>query len=229
MCDPLTIAGIALTAGSTVANTIGANRARAARDDALAAERIRQRGFDQESQALNAESQDRYLDFEGQREGKATELGEFFADQRIETADANQAATEGTVLPPSSSNLTIREEGKQRGTARAFADQQGEALGELRSFGDLLSDIGRDQARDASLISQIGGFKRGSSGVLPLELEEASQAGNKFKLFGDILGLGGSIAVGKGLSGGKVTTSGFVDPWANLRRPTGAASLYGVS
>lgn len=44
MCDPITIAGIALTAGSTIANTIAANRVQRARDDALAAERIRQRG-----------------------------------------------------------------------------------------------------------------------------------------------------------------------------------------
>ena len=40
MCDPITIAGIALTVGSTVANTIAQNKVQAARNNAMAAERI---------------------------------------------------------------------------------------------------------------------------------------------------------------------------------------------
>lgn len=204
MCDPITIAGIALTAGSTVANTMAASKAQGARDDALAAERIRQRGFDDETSVLNEQSRARYDDFEGQQDAKANELGQYFSSQQVAAGDQNAAATAETTVPQSGSDLTVREEAKQRGQARDFTDKTGAALGNLRAFGDVLGNISRGQARDASLIGQIGGFKQGSSNVVPLELDQANQAGNGLKLFGDILGLGGSIAVGKGLSGSSV-------------------------
>lgn len=201
MCDPITIAGIALTAGSTVANTMAASKAQHARDDALAAERIRQNGYDQETSALNEQSRGRYDDFEGQQNAKADELGQYFSGQQVAAGDQNAAATAETTVPQSGSSLTVREEDKQRGQARDFTDKTGAALGNLRAFGDVLGGISRGQARDASLIGQIGGFKQGSSNVLPLELDKANQAGSGLKLFGDILGLGGSLAVNKGLSG----------------------------
>jgi hypothetical protein len=201
MCTPLAIAGLALTAGSTVANTIAQGQVTRARNDALAAERIRQGQLDQEAEALNAQSRDRYDDFEGQQGEKASELGQYFTDQKIENSDANAAVTQEQTAPQSGSSLTVREEQKQRDKATAFTDQQGEALGNLRAFGDLLGGISRDQARDASQIGQIGGFKRGSSNVIPLELEAANQKGSGMRLFGDVLGLGGSLALNKGLGG----------------------------
>lgn len=204
MCDPVTIAGIALTGASTVANTIAQGKVQRARDDAMAAERIRQNKFDQEADALNVQSRERYDDFGGQQDDKAAELGQYFKDQKIEAADANAAAVAEQTIPQSGSALTVREEQKQRGKATAFADQQGEALGNLRAFGDLLGGISREQARDATTIGQIGGFKRGSSNVLPLELEAANSKGNGIKLFGDLLGLGGSLALNKGLGGSYV-------------------------
>lgn len=205
MCDPLTIAGIALTAGSTVANSIAQGQVARARNDALAAERIRQAGYDRETDALNTQSQDRYQDFSGQQDQRGQELGDYFSGQSIESADANAAAAQEQSVAPTSSNITMREEAKQRGNAKAFTDEQGRRLGDLRSFGDLLGGIGREQARDASLIGQIGGFKRGSSAVLPYELEAANSAGGGAKMFGDILGLGGGLLSGAGLSGGSAS------------------------
>jgi hypothetical protein len=124
----------------------------------------------------------------------------------------------------------VAEEAKKRGEARAYADQQGNALGDLRSFGDLLGGIGREQARDASEIGQINSFKRGSAEVLPFELEAANGKGKTAQLFGDVLGLGGSLAVGAGLSGG-LGGAKVVDPWAGMRsvgKPSGNLfSLFG--
>ena len=59
----MTIAGLALTAGSTVANYSAQAQIEAARNDALAAERIRQNGLNQEADALNLTSRDRYKEF----------------------------------------------------------------------------------------------------------------------------------------------------------------------
>lgn len=195
MCDPLTIAGIALTAGSTVMNSIGASKAAAARDDALAAERVRQKSLDSEAQTLNTQSQDRYQDFSGQQDAQSQQLGDFFQNQTVAEPTTAEA------LPTSTSNITVQEEANQRAKARDFTGHQAAALGNLRAFGDLLGGIGRQQARDASLVGQIGGFKTGSSNVLPLELDEASHKGDGFKLFGDILGGLGSVATMGGMSG----------------------------
>ena len=238
MCDPITIAGIALTAGSTLANSIAQGKIAKARANVMSAERTRQNAFDQEAQALNTQSQDRYQDFGGQQADKASELGKYFTDQKIEDAGANQAATQELNVPQSGSNVVVQEEQKQRGKADAYGAQQGAALGNLRSFGDLLGGIGREQARDAGTIGQIGGFKRGSSNVLPFELEGANSAGAGAQMFGDILGLAGSVALGKGLSSGANPLKQFpsapklaasADPWAGMRNVGNAYSIYGAA
>lgn len=190
--------GLLATGGGYVANTVGANAAANAREDALTAERIRQQALDQQARAVNANSQDRYKDFEGKQEEKAKTLGDYFAPPP-EAGPANAAAA--TAGPTSSNSIVTREMAKQSGKAKAFTDQQGAALGDLRSFGDLLGENSRLQARDAGQIGQIGGFKRGSSNILPLELDAAAQEGAGARMLGDILGLAGSIGINAGLSG----------------------------
>lgn len=198
MCDPLTIAGAALSVGSTVANNMAASKQAKARDQALAAERIRQQGFDREAQALNTQSQDRYQDFEGQREVKAESLGDYFATE-VPT-EANAAAA--SVMPTATNDIVTREMNKKAGEAKQFTDQQAGALAQMRSFGDLLGDTSRLQARDGAEIGQIGGFKRGSSNIVPLELEAAAQKGGGLKFLGDVLGGFGGLALNAGLTKG---------------------------
>lgn len=205
ICDPLTIAGVALTAGSTVANSMAASKVARARDDAMAAERIRQNGLDQEAQALNAQSQDRYQDFSGKEEKAATKLADYFTGQQVAEPSAEAA------LPTSASNVVVAEEQKQRAKARDFTDKTGTALGRLRAFGDVLGENSRLQARDASQIGQIGGFKRGSSNVMAYELDAANQKGNGLKLFGDVLGMGGGLLTNAGLSRPKYTQTTLGD------------------
>lgn len=203
MCDPLTIAGVALSGASAAANAAAQSKANKARQGAMQAERLRQSQLQQEANAVNAQSQDRYKDFDVKQEENASDLTELFQEQATPLAapaDANTA----TFMPQSSSNITVAEEGNQRADARKFTDQQGAALGQLRSFGDLLGGIGREQARDAGQIGQIGGFMRGSSSVLPYELEAANSKGSNLKLFGDILGGAGSLATKGGISGGSI-------------------------
>lgn len=171
-------------------------RIQAEREDVLAAERIRQNTLDKEAEALNLKSQDRYKDFEGQQGDRASKLAEYFNGQQI--AEPPPAAS----MPISSSKLVVAEENAQRGKAREFTDKTGAALADLRSFGDLMGDTSRLQARDASLVGQIGGFKAGSAGVVPYELDRASEAGDGLKLLADLAGGVGSIGLMAGLSGG---------------------------
>jgi hypothetical protein len=199
----LVLGGLA-TAGSTIANAAAMRQANKARENAMAAERIRQGRLDQEAQALNASSQDRYENFEGQQGDKAKALGDYFAEAETSAPpDPGVAnALAASVMPSGTNDVVTREMNKQLGRAKDFTDQQAGALGELRSFGDLLGDTSRAQGRDASLLGQIGGFKRGSSNILPLELDAASQKGGGLRFLGDILGGLGSIGINAGLTGG---------------------------
>lgn len=241
MCDPLTIAGIALTVGSTVAGSVAQSKVASARDDVLSAERIRQKGLDQEADALNLQSQDRYQDAEGQQKEKAQELGDYFKEQQVQ---ADTAATEGApVMPVSDSNITVQAEGKKRKEARNFTDRLGEARGDMRSFGDYLGGVGRLQARDAGRIGQVGNFKKGSSEITALELEAANGAGNGLKMFGDLAGVLGGAALGKGLQGtfsgaGSVANAGSMAAGRALDRASvpgysaapsrGISNLFGI-
>ena len=207
----MTIAGVALSAASTAANASAQAKVQRARDDAMAAERIRQNGLDQEAQALNLKSQDNYQDFEGKQEETSSKLADYFTQQAV------PEPTPEVALPTTSSSITVAEEAKQRAQAKDFTNRTGTALGELRSFGDLLGANSRLQARNAMEVGQIGGYKRGSSNVLSYELDAANSKGQGLRTFGDILGGIGGIATNAGLSGPA--------PGAAKARPT--LSLFG--
>lgn len=204
MCDPISIAGAAMSAGSMLLNQQAAAKQAKAREGAMTAERIRQSGLRQEATALNNTSRDRYNDFQGQEEQKATALADFFKS-RGDAAPVPGGATPNETagaMPTSSNTVVTNEVTKQGAKADAFGRQQDEALGALRGFGDLLADTSRLQARDAAQIGMLGGLMKGSSGVLPYELEAANNKGAGTKMFADILGGAGGLAVNYGLGGG---------------------------
>lgn len=200
MCDPLTITGIALSGASALANNAAQSRVQGARDDALAAERIRQGTLDSEAAAVNARAQNQYDGFGAKQETRGKQLGDYFTQQTAASVDESGPVA----LPQSSSNITVQADNKARGEAKAFTDKQGVALGNLRSFGDLMGELGRGTAREAGSIGQIGSFKKGSSAVLPYELEQANGKGGNMALLGDVLGGAGRIATGAGLSGANI-------------------------
>lgn len=165
----------------------------------MAAERIRQQGYQRETDAVNATAQNRYTDFGDKQAKTGKKLGDYFAQDNGKPPAAPADGPTGD-LPSSASNVITQETSKQLGKAKAYTDNQGAALGQLRAFGDVLGDTSRLQARDAGTIGQIGGFERGSSNVLPFELEAANSKGSGLKMLGDILGGVGSMATGYGLS-----------------------------
>lgn len=234
MCDPATIASAVAMAGSAVLNTVAQGQAASARDDALAAERIRQSGYDKEAAALNVASQDRYQDFGTQQDKRSSELGDYFKGQTTADAAANQEAAAQQELPQSNSNIVQQEQARQLGKAREFSDQQGAALGNLRSFGDLLGSKSLLQARDAAKVGQIGGFKKGSSAVLPYELEAANSKGAGLKTFADLLGTAGSLGMSYGLrapAAAASAASSSVNPLSSMAsaRAADRASVPGYS
>lgn len=209
MCDPLTLTSAALLAGGTAANYYGQTQAASARDDVLAAERIRQRGYDKEADALNRKSQGLYENFGDKQAQTGSDLQAMFRDASAPatTPPAGQTAAPQDVMPSSTSNIVNREQAKQQGLADAFTGQQADALGSLRSFGELMGGNSREQAKNASLLSQILGFKTGSSRVAGLETEQASHAGDGWSFAGDVARGLGSLGMTVGLSGGPLASS----------------------
>lgn len=211
-----------------VANKIASSKVEKARNEVLAAESLRQKDFDRQVQQLNTQSQDRYVGFEPQQEQRAAQLGDVLATSVA--PDANSVAA--TIMPASTSDIVNQETADRRAEAQGYVDQQSGALGDMRAFGDLLGETSTLQARDASKIGQIGGFKIGSQGIVPYELDQAAKAGDGMAMLGDILRMGGSIATGAGIGGGNIAnmfggSSGF---FPGLTGPSlgGAPSAWGL-
>jgi hypothetical protein len=227
MCTPLIVAGLALTAGSMVANSVAQSQIDNARNDVLHAELSRQQGFNREIADLNTQSQDRYIGFEGQQDARADDLASMFASS---VDDPNTAS----VLPASASNIVNKETERQKGDAQQFVDQQSGTLASMRSFGDLLGETSLMQGRDASKVGQLGGFKIGSQGIVPYELDDANKAGDGAKFFGDLLRLGGTVATGAGIGGGPIAnlfgqgSTGFVPGITGPSLGLPANLYYGV-
>lgn len=197
--DPLTLA--LLGGGSSIVgswlNSSAQDRVNEARNGVIQAERGRQAGFDAETGKLNDQSLGRYVNFDTQMDAKKAALAEMF---KTPVVTPNTQYTQAP-LPPVSSDLVQREVDNKRGIADAYVNHQGDTLANLRSFGDLFSGIGRGQARDAQLVGQVGGFKKGSAGVEQLELDNANRAGNDLKTWADIASGLGKVGLTAGLSG----------------------------
>ncbi len=179
----------------------------------MAAERTRQRLLDDEARGVNQQSQNRFDDIGGQQEEKVRQLTDEFSGEANRGADVIAAS-----MPRTSSNITVQNDERERESATGFADQQGEAMARMRSFSDLFGGLGRDMAQDGSQIGMIGGFKRGSQGALPFELEAASMKGQGLQTAADIMGGLGGIGLNAGLSGANLF--GGSQPLSALRRGT---------
>lgn len=191
---PLLFAG-----GSTIANTIAADKQGEAIASAQNAERLRQKRFDTESLALNDKALNRYDDVPGQIDTKAGDLAAMFGEASSE-APAEPIIT----TPTSSSNVVTSRETAAMGKAKSETDARAGQLGNLRAFGDVLGENSRLQGRDAGQLGLIGSMRRGSQGVLPMELEAAQYEGSGLRTLADILSaasmMSGSGGAGAGLS-----------------------------
>jgi hypothetical protein len=186
---------------------MAANKAAQARSQVMQAERARQASLDKEAEALNLESRESYKDFGAKQDERGAKLGDIL--------NAPQEEAPAELLPASGSNVTVQETGRQKGLAKGFTNKQGQALGNLRAFGDYLGGLSIDQARKAGLVHQIGGFKEGSSGVTAFELDAANQAGAGLKGIADAMGVAGSLAGDMGMQG----TGASLSPVPTLGSP----------
>src|SRR3546814_4673779 len=97
--------------------------------------------------------------------------------------------------------------------AEAAGRNEAAAKARLEGFGDLLLDSAIFRGRRGQEIGQIGGFARGSSGVLPLELEAAKSKGRGLGLLGDLLTGAGMVTGVAGAAGVGPQNWGDITSW----------------
>ncbi|WP_316397349.1 hypothetical protein [Bradyrhizobium sp. 33ap4] len=208
--DPLSLA--LLGGGSTIVSSILGNNANdavnAARAKVIAAERTRQQALDTEAQGVNNQSLGRYANFDQQQAADTARLADMF---KAPVTTFNTAQTTNP-LPATPSDLVARDLTNRNAIASNYVANQGDALANLRSFGDLMGTIGRGQAQDAQAVNQIGGFKKGSQAVEQLELDSANNAGNSYKALSDLFGGLGKVGLTAGLSGSFAPAAAAVKP-----------------
>ncbi|MDI1263858.1 MAG: hypothetical protein PS018_11435 [bacterium] len=230
--DPIT--GLLLGGGSTLAsmflNSAANNSVNEARNGVISAERGRQAGFDAEGKAITDKSLGRYANYDQTLANTGNQLSDYF---RTNVATPNTPFTQAP-LPPAASDLVQREIGHRGDIAHMFVDNQADKLGKLRAFGTSFGGIGRDVAGDTQDVGQIGNFKKGSSSVEQLELDNANRAGNDYKFFADLTGGLGKVALTSSLAGQfapAAATTGVLGAPMNILPPiaqTGPTPLANV-
>lgn len=196
ICDPISVGAGVLTLGSMAANSIASDQVASARSGVLSSEAQRQRGFDQETNAFNTSSTNGYDNTQGKMGQRAMQVADFYKSQN---GGLPVSGPTTGVIPASSSNIVNTEGKTQQAKVSAFNDQQNGALAKLRSFGDILGGADRNTALNTANVGTINSFKRGDAALVPMQLEEANNAGNGTKLFGDILGGLGKVGMFAGL------------------------------
>ncbi len=92
-------------------------------------------------------------------------------------------------------------------------DQQALSGAKVRSFGDVLTNDALEQGKDASQINQINNFKAGDTGVLGLQLNADSHAGDGWDLAGSLAEGLGNLGV-KGAAAWKLANPGITPPFS---------------
>jgi hypothetical protein len=211
MCYPIAIA-LALTAAGSAAQAAGARRAAKAMAGARTAESIRQKGFQDQATQVNDQSLS--------KSGRASTDADMKAAGEARAADAAAATSEVRApIEATGQNLAGDQAGNQvmmtEGDAQAarnlgYAGQQGAAKANLLSFNDVTFQNAINNMRSGQQLNTLSNFMRGSSNVLPIELEAASRRGDNLKTLGSLLSTAGSV-VGMGAGSGLFDTASTAD------------------
>ena len=194
MCTPAIFA-LALTAAGSAAQAAGARRAAKAMAGARTAESIRQKGFQDQATQVNDQSLSKSGRAATEADMKAAEESRA-ADAAAATAEVRKPieATGDNLAGDTTGNAVMASEtGQQAARNLGFANQQGAAKANLLSFNDVTFQNAINNMRAGQQLNTISNFMRGSSNVLPIELEAASQKGNNLKTLGTLLSTAGSI------------------------------------
>jgi vacuolar-type H+-ATPase subunit F/Vma7 len=178
-----------MTAAGTAAQAAGARKAQKAMAGAREAERIRQKGYQSESDAAFNESMSQQgADLQKQKIAQAE------ADRTATAQGAQQQAAVVNIPTQGDTPTIVSDETSARvGVGNAQAAQEAANRAALASFGDVQLGNALMNTRYGQQQAQIGRNMQGSANVLGVEMENASRRGDSLKGIGSGLVAGGSL------------------------------------
>lgn len=216
MClDPLSAAAIGATVLGGALQMKGARSAERARSRAGAAEIARQDALRNEQAALFGQTLGGFD--RGNQDARRDDLTDARGSIIEQSIVDFREPDPGAGIEGSAPKVVKDAAAKAVVDALAGARAEGKRLAALQGFGDLFADNQVDLNRSGAMQAQLGDFSRGSSAVLPLELEAANAKGSRTRGFGQLLQGVGQVA---GLAG----AFGAGPTWGDLGFGRGAAA-----
>jgi len=199
MCDPLTIAGAALTLGSTFLSSRAAKQQADARNKASQAELARQEGFKkQAADAFNAS----VGQFSRGAQDKQIQVIQDERNQGFQDVlDNADFGVSDLPLSESAPKIVGSSAATQLSDTLAKGRERARALANLGAFSEsnFLNNIAL--GRTDQDLARFGSFSAGSQNLLPGELDVANRQGSGLAAGADILGALGTVASTAGAFG----------------------------
>ena len=226
MCEPLTIATLALSAGSVMAGMAGASEQQSARDKAINNEATISRGYENQSNDLFQKT--------------LAKAQKPVYDGNVTAEAAKRTAADGSLINGAGDYTPVTGSGPQevgQTIARAGQNaisrgkQQAKLNADVGSTGTVNQKLGIDLGRDGEWQNIFGGNIRRSAALLPGELADANKAGSGWRGASSIMsaGAGATGAIG-GASGGPTWGSMFGSSTPVVgASPAGMAVPHGAS
>lgn len=205
MCDPLTIASAAATAGSAVTGYMGKQRANNAVRGVLQGSLTNQRGHRNSALGRIYKTTDRFG-----REVQDDERDRIVGERTSFLKAGNRSSTATSTPFTRSANSVVSNAAKRADTKTTTrSGQRAVRLAKLGTPGQQNFEDRIALNRNRDFVDRTGNFARGDLSVVPFQVKHAQRAGSELRLFSDILGaagqLGGNLGfMGKGPSFGKL-------------------------
>jgi hypothetical protein len=168
MCDPISIAGAALSGAGMAANSIAANQVASATNAAEQQTAMLNQVDANRAFAANRQALGNYNNFAAGQGAMGQQLGDY-----LKTA-VKRAPPPSQMAPTGGSTSAAVAAGAP--SVSSFSNQQAGALGNLNSFGDYLAQQNRAANRGFKQANMNDEFMRQNNAVLGLQLNDASHA-----------------------------------------------------
>lgn len=193
MCEPLTIASLALSGGSVLAGMAGNAQQQAARDSAINSEATRAATYEGQANNLFQTSLSK-----AQKPNYDKNVSEEATKRTAEDSALIDGAgnfTPVTGSAPQEVGQTIARAGQ---TAIARGKEQAKRNADVGATGTVNQKLGIDLGRDGEWQKIFGGNISRSAALLPLELQDANRAGSGWRGVSSIMsaGAGATGAIG---------------------------------
>lgn len=200
MCEPLTIASLALSAGSVAAGMMGNSEQQSAREKAINNEATISRGYEGQANNLFQTSLSKAQKPTYDKNVTEEATKRTAADGSLIDGAGNFTPVTGSA--PQEVGQTIARAGQN---AIAQGKQQAKLNADVGATGTVNQKLGIDLGRDGEWQNIFGGNIRRSAALLPGELADANKAGSGWRGISSIMSAGAGAAGSVGGAGGGPT------------------------